>query len=37
MKIIDTCPYVKSWFRKHPEERDILIAKSSDDPITSVY
>ncbi|MFM6928321.1 MAG: GNAT family N-acetyltransferase [Bdellovibrio sp.] len=36
VKIIDTCPYVKSWFRKHPEEADILV-KSSDNSMTSFY
>lgn len=24
VKIIDTCPYVKSWFRKHTDQRDML-------------
>ncbi|MBO9665559.1 MAG: N-acetyltransferase [Bdellovibrio sp.] len=24
VQILDTCPYVHSWFRKHPEESDIL-------------
>ncbi len=34
VKIIDTCPYVKSWFNKHPEERDILEPGSE---IISIY
>lgn len=25
VKIVATCPYVKKWFEKHPEERAILI------------
>lgn len=37
VKIIDTCPYVKSWFRKHPEERNILSEDNSDDTIISFY
>jgi Predicted acetyltransferase len=24
VQIVDTCPYVKSWFAKHPEESAIL-------------
>lgn len=25
VKIIATCPYVKKWFEKHPEENGILL------------
>lgn len=24
-KIIATCPYAKSWFKKHPDKQDILV------------
>lgn len=27
VKIIATCPYVKRWFEKHPEENGILLRK----------
>ena len=26
-KIIATCPYVKRWFEKHPEEKEILLKR----------
>lgn len=25
VKVIATCPYVKRWFEKHPEEQSILL------------
>jgi uncharacterized protein len=25
-KVEPTCPYVRDWFRRHPEERDLLVA-----------
>lgn len=25
VKIIATCPYVKRWFEKHPEQDDVLL------------
>ncbi|MEK2690196.1 GNAT family N-acetyltransferase [Bdellovibrio sp. GT3] len=30
VQIIATCPYVASWFRKHPEENKILSTESGD-------
>lgn len=29
VKVIATCPYVKHWFEKHPEERSILKTPSA--------
>ncbi|WP_413586605.1 GNAT family N-acetyltransferase [Bdellovibrio sp. HCB274] len=36
VQIVDTCPYVASWFRKHPEESKIL-SKESGDSIIQVF
>lgn len=26
VRVIPTCPYIMGWFRRHPEERDLLFA-----------
>lgn len=28
-KAIATCPYVKAWFGRHPEESDVLVDKGA--------
>jgi uncharacterized protein len=29
LKVIPTCPYVRAWLTRHPEERDIVAAAST--------
>ncbi|QLY26242.1 GNAT family N-acetyltransferase [Bdellovibrio sp. KM01] len=36
VQIIDSCPYVAGWFRKHPEDTKIL-SKESGDSIIQVF
>lgn len=36
VQVVDTCPYVASWFRKHPEENKML-SKESGDSIIQVF
>ncbi|UYL08952.1 N-acetyltransferase [Bdellovibrio sp. SKB1291214] len=36
VQIIDSCPYVASWFKKHPEETRVL-SKESGDSIIQVF
>ncbi len=31
VQIIPTCPYVKRWFERHPEERTILVGSGDID------